>query len=124
MKLTRPIKPFKTLKELAQIFAYPYNEDKFNKKFDLKNNFPCYECSGRGYLHEWTGIGSDYNDSDCLFCNCTGTINKTIFVENIAIPKMKKYKKDLEEYRILNKKVAQILNKVTKEEINIIKAYL
>lgn len=115
-------RPFKNMREAARDVYYGGDSEKFYRKFDLVKNWPCVKCSGRGYEHEWTGIGGDYNDSDCNSCSNTGIINKDTFQiwyrDAVAA-----YNKRLNHYRWLKSEANRIKKKLTKDEIKFIKQF-
>lgn len=120
--IMKPAIPFKSIKHCA-VSVMSKRFKIFNmSKFNFVDKFPCYECNGLGYLHEWTGIGSNYNDTDCNFCNMTGIVNLERFkkyYDNI----MKDYRKRMIRYNRDERRYKKICGKISKSDLQFIKYY-
>lgn len=123
MKRLKPKRPYDSMEHAARKLCWSEREEIFDKKFDCDNQWPCIQCYGRGYLHEWTGIGSDYNDEDCLACHNTGIITrqkfKTWYDETI-----KYYCNALNEWKQIYEEFKRITKKLTKKELEFLKQNL
>lgn len=99
IKLTPPTKPPKTLKEYArEIVRYGPDISSFN----LKTEFPCWRCGGKGY--ERFAVGPyDSDEENCSNCDATGKVSKEKFNSIFAV-KRANYEEALERFKN-NKKI-------------------
>lgn len=123
MKRLKPQRPYTSMEHAARKLYWAESDETFNKKFDCVDKWPCVMCNGRGYLHEWTGIGSDYNDEDCLSCHNTGVISRKRF-KVWYDETMEYYRKSLTEWKTIQVEFKRIIKKLTKNEVDFLKQNL
>ena len=123
MKLIKPSK-LKSMAEYAIGWCKFHITDKeFNIKFNLKSTWPCSNCYGNGIIRKWSGIGSDYDYYDCIYCKNTGIISKNAFKEKYDIY-VNQHRCDKKLYDERYKQYINIMKKLTKKEVEFLQKYL
>jgi DnaJ-class molecular chaperone len=112
---------YKTAIEFAwYVCKHKFLEVKFREKFDLKTDWPCFQCKGAGYISEYTGVGNDYFDKNCYDCQNTGKWTKERFM-TLYRTQRESHARRISQYRIDLSVERSIRKKLTNEEIQFLK---